>query len=49
MLLRNSEFKGTSTYAEVLAMGKSAIRKDEEGYRADFLNLVRSMQLLAKK
>jgi Ca-activated chloride channel homolog len=49
MLLRNSEFKGTSTYADVLSMGKTAIGKDDEGYRAEFLNMVRSMQLLAKQ
>ncbi|AHM60289.1 von willebrand factor type a [Flammeovirgaceae bacterium 311] len=49
MLLRDSEFKGTTTLAEVLEMAKGAQGKDEEGYRAEFLNLVRSTQLVARK
>ena len=47
MLLRDSEFKGTSSYSEVFKMAQKAKGKDEEGYRAEFLNLVRSSELMA--
>lgn len=36
MLLRESEFKGTATYADVLELAKEAKGKDEEGYRVEF-------------
>ncbi|WP_040397004.1 vWA domain-containing protein [Cesiribacter andamanensis] len=49
MLLRDSEFKGNLTYPKVLVMAKGAQGRDEEGYRAEFLNLVRSMEIVAKK
>ncbi|HYG37599.1 MAG TPA: von Willebrand factor type A domain-containing protein [Cytophagales bacterium] len=49
MLLRDSEFKGEATFTDVLALAKGATGKDSEGYRAEFLNLVRSMDLLAVK
>ncbi len=40
MLLRDSEFKGDLTYAEVLSLAKSAKGQDEFGYRAEFIDLV---------
>ena len=40
MLLRNSEFKQQATYNSVYALGKNALGKDTEGYRAEFLKLV---------
>lgn len=46
MLLRNSEFKGKATYAQVLALAESAIGADQEGYRAEFIQLVKKAQLL---
>jgi Ca-activated chloride channel family protein len=54
MLLRDSEFKGSSNFDEVLALARSAKGKDEEGYRIEFLKLVRSardmkMPLTAEK
>lgn len=42
MLLRDSEFKGNSTFEEVLSLGRSAKGKDEQGYRIEFINLVQS-------
>lgn len=48
MLLQNSEFKGSSNYDEVLAMAQKARGEDEEGYRAEFVRLVKSMGQMAK-
>lgn len=46
MLLRDSEHKGGASYAHVLQMAESARGKDPEGYRAEFINLVKTAQLL---
>ena len=46
MLLRNSEFRGSSTYDDVLKMAGKAKGKDQEGYRTDFLHMVESAKLL---
>ncbi|ANE53674.1 hypothetical protein SY85_22885 [Flavisolibacter tropicus] len=48
MLLRNSEFKGTSGYAQVLNIAKAAKGTDAEGYRAEFVKLVRKAAELSK-
>lgn len=39
-LLRDSDFKGNATYAQVIAMAKTALDNDERGYRREFLRLV---------
>ena len=39
-LLRDSDFKGDATYAQVIAMAKTALDNDEKGYRREFLRLV---------
>lgn len=39
-LLRDSDFKGDATYAQVIAMAKTALNNDERGYRREFLRLV---------
>ena len=49
MLLRDSKFKGDATNAQVLSMAKGALGKDEEGYRAEFVQLVKSAGLLAER
>lgn len=49
MLLRNSEFKGQSFYAKIIAMAKKAKGQDEEGYRAEFIKLVEVSQLLDER
>ncbi|MDX1629908.1 MAG: von Willebrand factor type A domain-containing protein [Fulvivirga sp.] len=49
MLLRDSEFKGDLTYNQVITLAKSAKGRDEEGYRTEFINLVKSCELIARK
>lgn len=49
MLLRNSEFKQSSSFEDALQLAKNAVGKDEEGYRAEFLNLVKSAQSIGKQ
>ena len=41
MLLRDSKFKGNSTYNEVIEMAKASLGKDVEGYRKEFISLVK--------
>ncbi|MBS4014520.1 MAG: von Willebrand factor type A domain-containing protein [Bacteroidetes bacterium] len=48
LLLRNSEFKSRASYDNVIKMALSAKGKDIEGYRAEFINLVRTAQNLDK-
>lgn len=48
MLLRDSEFKGNASYAKVEKWAQGARGKDTEGYRAEFIRLVRSGELLAQ-
>ncbi len=40
MILRNSEFKGSSTLDEAARLAKSARGEDEEGYRSEFVRLI---------
>lgn len=42
MLLRNSEFKGKANLGGVIDMAVAAKGNDDEGHRAEFINLVRS-------
>ena len=44
MLLRNSQFKGRATYSQALALIRSTLLADEDGYRAE---LARMMELTA--
>jgi len=46
MLLRDSEFKGNSTYKEVRAQAKASKSSDPEGYRAEFIRLVEMAEML---
>lgn len=48
MLLRNSEFKGRSSYADVLSLAEAA-GKDGDGYRTEFVRLVQVSQALTEK
>lgn len=48
MLLRNSEFKQDTDYASILTWAESGIGSDKQGYRSEFLNIVRSSRLMAK-
>jgi len=47
MLLRDSEFKGGSSYPSVLALARNARGSDDEGYRAEFIRLVEMASQLA--
>jgi len=47
MLLRSSEHKGSSGYAEVLSLAEGARGQDREGYRAEFVGLVRAAEGLS--
>ncbi len=49
MLLRESEFKGNATYAMVEKWARGAQGFDKQGYRREFIQLVQSVDLLAKK
>ena len=46
MLLRDSEFKGTSTYGSIVKIASGAKGKDEEGYRKEFIRLVKKAALI---
>ncbi len=48
LLLRGSDFKGTANYEQVINLAKNAFGKDSEGYRAEFLKLVKTTKLLDK-
>ena len=48
LLLRGSDFKGLANYEQVIELSKNAIGKDSEGYRAEFLKLVKTAKLLEK-
>ena len=49
MLLRDSEFKGDSSYGAVLELAQEAKGTDAEGYRSEFLTLVKAAQRLTGK
>jgi Ca-activated chloride channel family protein len=42
MLLRESEHRGSAGYGDVLALAEGARGQDREGYRAEFVDLVRA-------
>ena len=43
MLLKDSKFKGSSSYDMVKAIAKNSAGKDKEGYRSEFLRLVKAV------
>jgi Ca-activated chloride channel family protein len=49
MLLRNSEFKGNATYTDVVMLAEGAKGADKEGYRTEFINMVKSCQWITKR
>jgi Ca-activated chloride channel family protein len=46
LLLRDSPFKADGTYAQVLELAKGSQGQDEAGYRAEFIRLVETVDLL---
>lgn len=49
MLLRDSEYVKGFTYDDVLQLAQGARGEDKNGYRAEFINLVKSMGLVASR
>ena len=49
MLLRNSEFVKGYNYENVLQLAQAARGDDKNGYQAEFINLVKSMGLVASR
>ena len=49
MLLRNSEFKQGANYEHAWQLAKNSMGGDAEGYRSEFLNLLRNAQSIAGK
>ena len=47
-LLRNSDFKGTSTYDDVINLARKGFGEDKQGYRHEFVRLVEAMKQLDK-
>jgi Ca-activated chloride channel family protein len=48
MLLRESEFKGSSSFASSLARAKSSKGDDEFGYKGDFVKMIEMAEMLYK-
>lgn len=46
MILRESPFKANASYNQVLNLARNATGKDVEGYRAEFIRLVETAQML---
>ena len=46
MLLRDSPHKGVLTWEKVLRLAEQGLGEDKEGYRAEFIDLVRQAQKL---
>jgi Ca-activated chloride channel family protein len=46
LLLRDSQYKGNLTYGAVLEVAQSALGEDKDGYRAEFVDLVRKAKEL---
>jgi Ca-activated chloride channel family protein len=49
MLLRNSEYKGSSNYEKILQTASNALGNDHEGYRKEFITLVKKAESLSGK
>jgi len=48
MLLRDSEFKGSTSFETILKLAQEGKGKDTHGYRAEFIRLVEMCQLLER-
>jgi Ca-activated chloride channel family protein len=49
MILRNSQYRGTSSFDNVLELAKAGLGDDEHGYRAEFVDLVKRAKEIAGK
>lgn len=48
LLLKDSDFKGDANFSHLKEWTKTAMQTDEEGYKAEFLQLVKSAELMQK-
>jgi Ca-activated chloride channel family protein len=46
LLLKNSGFKGSASFSDVIAAARASLGTDPEGYRAEFLRLAAAAQSL---
>ena len=49
LILRDSKYKGTATYNMVKSMAESALGEDPHDYRQEFISMIETTALLAKK
>ena len=49
MLLRESDYINGFTYDQVISMAQSAKGEDQEGYRIEFINLVKSVGMVSAR
>jgi len=49
LLIRDSEFKQNANFAQAIILAKSGKGKDDNGYRAEFIQLIENAKLLFKK
>jgi Ca-activated chloride channel family protein len=49
LLLRDSQYKGNLTYGAVMEVAQSAVGEDKQGYRAEFVELVRKAKQLRQE
>jgi Ca-activated chloride channel family protein len=49
MLLRDSEYTKDFSYDQVVSLAESARGEDKQGYRVEFINMVKSFGMVAKK
>lgn len=48
MLMRDSEHKGSTTVADVLTLARDGADDDEDGYRGEFIGLVKTWQSISR-
>ena len=48
MILRNSEFKGNTNYEDIIQMANRAMGKDPQGYRKEFVSLVKKAENISE-
>jgi len=48
LLLRDSKFKGRSSYSSLITIAKASKGADEEGYRAEFIRMAETCEILDK-
>jgi Ca-activated chloride channel family protein len=47
MLLRDSNYRGTASYDNVLELAAAGLKNDEQGYRAEFVEMVKRAKALS--